>query len=102
MALAAGQARPFVHALAVLIPVVCMFLGLDLYCLVNLARAKSVRNAPKLAWVIVILCVSAPLGAILYLFFGMDRTGAGQRQAPGPSQPVPPAANPPAAIRPAP
>jgi ABC-2 type transport system ATP-binding protein len=86
--------------------VLALLLGLDIYCLVNLARAKTVRNAPKLAWVIVILCVSAPLGAILYLFFGMDRTGAGQRRAPEPSQPLLPGAQPapdqPGAIRPAP
>jgi hypothetical protein len=47
-------------------------LGLDVYCLVDIARAKSVRNAPKLAWVIVILFVSAPIGALLYLFLGKD------------------------------
>jgi ABC-2 type transport system ATP-binding protein len=104
--LAAGSGRPLLQALPALIPVLALLLGLDIYCLVNLARAKSVRNAPKLAWVIVILCVSAPLGAILYLFFGMDRTGAGQRKAAGSGQPVlpgaPPATDPAAAIRPAP
>jgi ABC-2 type transport system ATP-binding protein len=99
--LAAGSARPLLQALPALIPVLALLLGLDVYCLVNLARTKSVRNAPKLAWVIVILCVSAPLGAILYLFFGMDRTGAGQRDAAVPSRPVRPAA-PPATHRPAP
>ena len=52
-----------------------LVLGLDVYCLVNLARARSVRNAPKLVWVLVILLVSAPFGALLYLFFGADRTG---------------------------
>ncbi|HYK69648.1 MAG TPA: ATP-binding cassette domain-containing protein [Streptosporangiaceae bacterium] len=91
MPLAAGSARPLVQALPALIPVLALFLGLDIYCLVNLTRATSVRNAPKLAWVIVILCVSAPLGAILYLFFGMDRTGAGQKAAPAPRQAAPPA-----------
>jgi len=84
--LAAGTARPLLQALPALIPVLALFLGLDIYCLVNLARAKSVRNAPKLAWVIVILFVSAPLGAILYLFFGMDRTRVGQPKAPSPGQ----------------
>ncbi|MBO0823646.1 MAG: ATP-binding cassette domain-containing protein [Actinobacteria bacterium] len=74
--LAAGSARPLVNALPALIPVLVLILGLDVYCLVNLVRAKSVRNAPKLVWAIVIVFVSAPLGAILYLFFGMDRTGA--------------------------
>jgi len=55
--------------------VLAIIVGLDAFCLINIARAKSVRNAPKLAWVIVILVVSAPLGALLYLFFGMDRSG---------------------------
>jgi len=54
--------------------VLAIIVGLDAFCLINIARAKSVRNAPKLAWVIVILVVSAPLGALLYLFFGMDRS----------------------------
>ena len=40
-------------------------------------RAPSVRNLPKPIWAIVILFVSAPLGAILYLCFGADRTGTG-------------------------
>jgi ABC-2 type transport system ATP-binding protein len=92
--LAAASARPLLGALPALIPVLVVLLGLDIYCLVNLARATSVRNAPKLAWVIVILCVSAPIGAILYLFFGMDRTGVGERKAAAPGQPVPPPAAP--------
>jgi ABC-2 type transport system ATP-binding protein len=78
---ASGPSHPLIHLLPgllpALIPVLILLLGLDVYCLVNLVRAKSVRNAPKLAWAIVILFVSAPLGAILYLFFGMDRSGDG-------------------------
>jgi hypothetical protein len=34
-----------------LIPVLVLIVGLDAFCLVNIARSKSVRNAPKLAWV---------------------------------------------------
>ncbi|HTA08090.1 MAG TPA: hypothetical protein VK836_06260, partial [Streptosporangiaceae bacterium] len=44
------------HLLALapaLVPVLLLVLGLDVFCLVNLVRAKSVRNAPKLAWAIV-------------------------------------------------
>jgi ABC-2 type transport system ATP-binding protein len=63
-----------------LIPVLVVFAGLDIFCLVDLVRAKSVRNAPRLAWAIVIVFVSAPFGAVLYLFFGMDRA-AGTRKA---------------------
>ena len=66
---AAGPSHPLLHLLPTigpaLIPVLVLLLGLDVYCLVSLVRARSVRNAPKLAWAIVILFVSAPLGAIL-------------------------------------
>jgi ABC-2 type transport system ATP-binding protein len=83
--------HPLIHALPALLPVLVLLLGLDVYCLVSLVRAKSVRNAPKLAWVIVILFVSAPLGAILYLFFGVDRSQRGSPKT-GPARPaVPPA-----------
>ena len=79
-----------------LIPVLVLIVGLDAFCLINLVRAKSVRNAPKLAWVIVILVVSAPLGALLYLFFGMERRGA---LAASPAVPVaPPATAPPSVV----
>lgn len=69
-----------------LIPALALVVGLDVFCLVNIARSKSVRNAPKLAWVIVIVAVSAPLGALLYLFFGMDRNARR-----GGTTPTPPA-----------
>jgi ABC-2 type transport system ATP-binding protein len=65
--------------LAALVPTLALLLSLDVYCLISLARATSVRYLPKLAWVFVILLVSAPTGALLYLFFGVDRTrGSGQ------------------------
>jgi ABC-2 type transport system ATP-binding protein len=85
VSLAAGARHPMLHLATLapaLIPVLVLVVGLDVYCLVNLARAESVRNAPKLAWVIVILVVSAPLGAILYLAFGMDRTAARKGKTP--------------------
>lgn len=73
------------HLLAALVPLLVVVLALDVYCLIDVARARSVRNAPKIAWVIVILAISAPVGALLYLFFGKDR---------GKSAGVPPAASP--------
>ena len=69
--------------LAALIPVLALLLSLDAYCLINLARATSVRYLPKTAWVFVILLVSAPTGALLYLFFGVDRTPASRKPKPG-------------------
>jgi len=72
-----------------LVPLLVLVVALDVYCLIDLARAKSVRNAPKIVWAIVILFVSAPIGALIYLFVGRDRdsgtarreAGAGRREA---------------------
>ena len=50
-----------------------LIVALDVYCLIDLARAKSVRNMPKWVWAIVILFISAPIGALVYLFVGRDR-----------------------------
>jgi ABC-2 type transport system ATP-binding protein len=77
-----GHGHPLLHILPALVPALVLILGLDAFCLINLARSKSVRNAPKLAWVIVILAVSAPIGALLYLFFGMDRSARQRGVAP--------------------
>ena len=82
------------HLLAALVPLLVAVLALDVYCLIDVARARSVRNAPKIAWVIIILAVSAPVGALLYLFLGKDRGRSGGAQsAPPPvaSSAVPPA-----------
>jgi ABC-2 type transport system ATP-binding protein len=91
---AAGAAHPLLHAWPALVPVAVLILGLDGYCLVNLVRAPSVRNLPKPIWAIVILFVSAPLGAILYLCFGADRTGT--RRPPAHARGGTPPAAPPA------
>jgi ABC-2 type transport system ATP-binding protein len=68
-----GQIKLPPHLLAALVPLLVLNLALDIFCLVDLARAKSVRGAPKIAWVFVILFVSAPIGALIYLFAGRDR-----------------------------
>jgi ABC-2 type transport system ATP-binding protein len=70
------------HLLAALVPLLVLVLGLDIYCLVDIARARSVRNAPKLAWVVVVLFLSAPFGALLYLFLGKER---GKTRVTGPA-----------------
>jgi ABC-2 type transport system ATP-binding protein len=62
------------HLLAALVPLLVLNLALDIFCLADLARAKSVRGAPKIVWVFVILFVSAPIGALIYLFAGRDRS----------------------------
>lgn len=98
---AAGPAHPMLHAWPALIPVAVLILGLDGYCLVNLVRAPSVRNLPKPIWAIVILFVSAPLGAILYLCFGADRTGTGRSRTPSRGGTPSPATAATAAVKPA-
>jgi len=37
------------------VPLLVLIVALDVYCLIDLARAKPVRNVPKWVWVIVIL-----------------------------------------------
>src|SRR6516162_6831864 len=65
-----------------LVPLLVLVVALDVYCLIDLARAKSVRNAPKIVWAIVILFISAPIGALIYLFVGRDRdSGTARREA---------------------
>ncbi len=93
---AAGPAHPLPGIWPALIPVAVLILGLDGYCLVNLVRTPSVRNLPKPIWAIVILFASAPLGAILYLCFGADRTGT-RRPRTRSRGGAPPSARPPAA-----
>jgi ABC-2 type transport system ATP-binding protein len=76
----AGKLPP--GLLAAVVPLLVLVLALDVYCLIDLARAKSVRHMPKFAWVIIILFVSAPIGALVYLFVGRDR---GQDSGRGPA-----------------
>jgi ABC-2 type transport system ATP-binding protein len=59
--------------LAALVPLLVLAVALDAYCLVDLARTRSMGRGAKLAWAAVILFVSAPLGALLYLLVGRDR-----------------------------
>jgi ABC-2 type transport system ATP-binding protein len=94
--LAAGSLHTPAALAPALIPVLILLVGLDAFCLINLVRAKSVRNAPKIVWAIVIVAVSAPLGALAYLFFGMDRTGGARPESAvrEPAPPIPAAALP--------
>jgi ABC-2 type transport system ATP-binding protein len=73
-----GTSRLPPQLLAALVPLLVLIVGLDVYCLIDLARARSPRNAPKFVWVLVILFLSAPIGALAYLFFGRERGRGGQ------------------------
>ena len=61
------------HLLAAVVPVLLLVVAFDLYCLIDLIRARSVRYLPKIVWAIVIVVVSAPVGGLVYLFLGKDR-----------------------------
>jgi hypothetical protein len=60
-----------------LLPIAALAIAFDVYCLVDLARARSARHLPKWVWVVVILLVSAPWGGLIYLFAGRDRDRRG-------------------------
>ena len=56
---------------AALLPLVVIGVAFVAYCLVDIARAPSVRYLPK--WVWVAICVlSIPLGGIVYLLLGRE------------------------------
>jgi hypothetical protein len=72
--LASSHPDPTGHRLFLaLLPLLVVALGLDVYCLVDLVRAPSVRYLPKGIWALIIVCISCPIGALLYLFLGRDR-----------------------------
>ena len=71
--LAAAASDPISgRTLLALAPLVLLLLGLMAYCLMDLARAPSVRYLPKPVWALIIVLVSFPLGAIAYLVLGKD------------------------------
>jgi hypothetical protein len=71
-ALSAAAAHP-PRLFFALLPIVVLALAFDVYCLVDVIRAPSVRHLPKAVWAIIIVLISAPWGGLLYLFLGRDR-----------------------------
>ena len=71
--LAAGHTTDRGRLFLALVPLVIVALGLDVYCLADLIRARSVRYLPKVVWAVIIIFVSCPVGALLYLFLGRER-----------------------------
>jgi len=63
-------------ALLALTPVVLLVVGLVIFCLVDLIRAPAVRYLPKPLWALIILVGSIPIGPVLYLVLGRERTAA--------------------------
>ena len=62
------------QGLAASVVLIALFLGIlllvafDVFCLVHLAAADRVRFLPKLAWAVVIVCIS-PAGGLVYLLW---------------------------------
>src|SRR5580700_2703846 len=84
-AAASGSGKLPPNLLPAVVPLLVLILALDAYCLIDLARAKSVRHMPKWVWVLVILFISAPIGALVYLFIGRDRGRDSGRDAGAPA-----------------
>src|SRR5664279_3435424 len=63
-------------ALLALTPVVLLVVGLVIFCLDDLIRAPAVRYLPKPLWALIILIGSIPIGPVLYLVLGRERTAA--------------------------
>jgi hypothetical protein len=68
------------HLLAALVPLLVLLVALDAYCLIDLARARSIGTGAKVIWTMVIVFVSVPLGALLYLLLGRGR-GLGRQDS---------------------
>ncbi|HSK26970.1 MAG TPA: PLDc N-terminal domain-containing protein [Jiangellales bacterium] len=59
--------------LLALLPLLVLLVGFAVFCLVDIVRAPSTRALPKWAWALITV-VSIPLGGILYLLLGRERS----------------------------
>ena len=59
---------------AALVPLLVVSLGIVVWALIDLARAERVRGLPKWGWALIICLVSIPIGAIVFLVVGRDRS----------------------------
>ena len=67
---------------AAVVPLIVLSLGIVAWALIDLARAERVRGLPKWGWAIIICLVSIPIGAIVFLVAGRDRSNEPQRPDP--------------------
>lgn len=80
LAAALHRAGPSHQLLEALLPLIILAVLFDIYCLVDVFRAESVRRLPKGVWAVVIVLISAPWGGLAYLFLGRDRHHHGTQQ----------------------
>ena len=57
----------------VLLPLVVAVVVFDVFCLVDLVRAKEVRHLPKWLWAVLICFVGSPISGAVYLAIGKVR-----------------------------
>jgi hypothetical protein len=57
----------------VLLPLVIAAACFDIFCLVDLVRAKDVKYLPKWLWAVLICFVGSPISGAVYLSVGKDR-----------------------------
>ena len=72
MSLAAGAGMQGVSGRTwlALTPLLVLTVGLVIFCVVDIIRSPSVRGLPKPLWLLIVVCGSAPLGALAYLVWG--------------------------------
>lgn len=56
-----------------LLPVLLLAVGFVAFCLVDIVRAETTRALPKWAWALITI-LSVPLGGVLYLLLGRERS----------------------------
>lgn len=71
--LAQGALSPSTNPVLAVAPLIALAVALVGYCLVDIARSPTVRALPKPAWVLIVVLVSVPLGALIYLIWGRNR-----------------------------
>jgi hypothetical protein len=57
----------------VLLPLVIAAVCFDIFCLVDLVRAKQVKYLPKWLWAVLICFVGSPISGAVYLAVGKDQ-----------------------------
>ena len=58
---------------AALAPLIVLAVAFDVFCWVDIARASNVRHLPKWLWALIV-AASVPIGGLIYLAVGRERS----------------------------